>query len=616
MKSEFVEETLAKIKQSIQSDVFIDVEKSKVELKDLSTKGDWKSLHETICAFLNTDGGIVICGVRERNKKYSFTNFNRNNESNLIDLHSKFFYDDTDKFIDLSDRIYFDYESFLDGEIAVIAVYPLSDEEKFLRYDAVYYERKLTQDKVIPASKILQQKEYKIEIEYAKELVKVTDATIEDLSLDKINYYINLLNKEIRNETLKPSHEQAKAFLSKQHFIKEEAVTTLGMLVCGDDPFHFLSSRVEVNCYYDTSDDIGKDKKLFRSDVINLMEDTFRYIWGHIKISRTIREGGKSEPEYPEKLIRETINNALAHRDYTIDNFVTVTVEPNQYIEIKNPGSFKEKIKLVHTETDIAVRRLIPGIPESKNPKLASVLKVFDKIESQGRGMASLVNAALDNVIDLPTYEIKEGNISLKINTGKLVDETIETWLEGFGVYIITKLKSELTFEHKAVLAYFYKSELANRQRLFSVLLTESNNHFIVIDDLKKAGLIVEHPATTEENPVYVLDRVLIKTDFTDEFILLLGNEFIHYDVAARQILNLIYLYSKHNQKALKAAEITPEVYRRLHGKEIVGKIYETLGRKVRNLCNKFEKEGVLTKGAKNDYSFNFDYKSEKTLFQ
>ena len=58
--------------------------------------------------------------------------------------------------------------------------------------------------------------------------------------------------------------------------------------------FHFLGSRVEVNCYYDTSIDIGKDKKMFRNDVINLMEDTFRYIWGHIKINRTIREGGKT----------------------------------------------------------------------------------------------------------------------------------------------------------------------------------------------------------------------------------------------------------------------------------------------------------------------------------
>ena len=275
------------------------------------------------------------------------------------------------------------------------------------------------------------------------------------------------------------------------------------------------------------------------------MEESFRYVWGNIKINRTISEGGKSEPEYPEKLIRETINNALAHRDYSIDNFVTIRVEPNQFIEIKNPGSFKEKIKIVHTETEIEIRRIITGIPESKNPKLASVLKVFDKIENQGRGMASLVNAAIENKIDLPFYEIKDEMISLKIPAGKLVDESIETWLHGFERYIELKIKNKLTYEHKAVLAYFYKSELLNRRRFFTILLSESNNHFNIIDELRRNGVLIKHTASTEQTPIYVLDRDLLKTDFRDELTELIGVRFIGFDQAIKDILNITYLFSK-----------------------------------------------------------------------
>ncbi|MBS1538123.1 MAG: putative DNA binding domain-containing protein [Bacteroidetes bacterium] len=618
MKSELVDEALAIIKKSIQQRTFIDVEKSKVELKDLSGAGKWKSLHETVCAFLNTDGGIIICGIREvvekNNKHYVFNGFDRNTESKLIELHTTF-KDDNNVVVDLSNTVYFDYVPFLEGEIAVVAVYPLSDDKKFVRYNGEYFERKLTQDRVIPPAKIQRQKEYKADLEHARELAILEDAKINDLSLGKINKYIDLLNREIRNETLKPNLNKAKEFLSKQHFLRDSRITTLGMLVCGDDPFYFLASRAEVNCYYDTSSDIGKDKKIFRNDVISLMEDTFRYIWGHIKINRTIREGGKSEPEYPEKLIRETINNALAHRDYTIDNFVTVRVEPYHFIEIKNPGSFKEKIKLIHTETDIPIRRLIPGIPESKNPKLASVLKVFDKIESQGRGMASLINASLENLIDLPYYEIRDGIISLKIPTGELLDEAMATWLHGFEYYITTKLKKQLTEEHRMVLAYFYKSEMLNRQRYFTILLSDSNNHFAVIEQLKIAELIFEHPASSDEIPVYVLDRVLVKTDFTDELITLIGEEYISYDPTAKEILNITYLYSKFNNKALKATEITPEVYRRLHGKEIIAKKYESLGRKVRGYCNRIDREGILLKDTKSAYTFNFNYQTKHHLF-
>jgi hypothetical protein len=55
MKSEFIEENLAKIEHSLQSQTFIDVEKSKLELKDLTSGNEWTSLKETLCAFLNTE---------------------------------------------------------------------------------------------------------------------------------------------------------------------------------------------------------------------------------------------------------------------------------------------------------------------------------------------------------------------------------------------------------------------------------------------------------------------------------------------------------------------------------------------------------------------------------
>ncbi len=121
MKSDFISDTLAKIEESVRTNIFIDVEKSKVELKDLSTGNDWNSLKETICAFLNTDGGIAVCGVRERNKQYTLTGFNRNNESKIIDLHSSF-KDDNGLSIDLMDKIYFDYFPLFGSEVVAIFV--------------------------------------------------------------------------------------------------------------------------------------------------------------------------------------------------------------------------------------------------------------------------------------------------------------------------------------------------------------------------------------------------------------------------------------------------------------------------------------------------------------
>jgi len=422
---------------------------------------------------------------------------------------------------------------------------------------------------------------------------------------------VQLLKRELKTETLKSNLSIAKQFLIKEHFIKNDAVTVLGMLVCGEDPFHFLENRCEIVCHYDTSSHISKDKKIFRNDVIALMEDTVRYVWGHIKITRTIKDGGSAAPEYPEMMIREVINNAIAHRDYTINNFITVTIEPNKYIEIKNPGSFKDQMIVLNAQHEIPIRRIVPGIHESKNPKLATVLRVFDKIESQGRGMASLINFAIDNTVDLPYYEIKDNTIILKIPSGKLVDEEIETWINGFKKYITDQLGKEWHKEHIQVLAYLYKSEKLNRKRYFTILLSEANNHYDVIEDLKKSKLIYEHPLSTENAPVYIVDRVLTKIEFGEEITTIIGEDYRSFDSDAKKILDILYRFTRYNNEALKPVDITPEVYRSKYAvKEIDPKKYESLGRKVRKLCSELcNKEQILVQNDKKEYSFNFYFK-------
>lgn len=611
-------DTLNAIEASIVSHQFRDKENSQIELKSLSNAGEWKSFHETVCAYLNTDGGYIICGIKEKNDKsgYQFTSFDRNNESNLIALHSGLFQDDLALFPNLTDNISFEYIDFMEGCVAVVKVLPLRSDLKYLRYKGKYYERKLTADVEIAVPRINQQKEYKAELEYAKEITIVQNATLKDLSLDKINGYIGLINSGKRNETLKANLKQAKSFLERKHFIKDETITTLGMLVCGDDPFHFLEYRCEVDCYYDRGNDVSNDKQYFKDDVLTLMDEAFRFVWGHIKIGRTYEGGGKSVPEYSEELVREIVNNALAHRDYTINKFITVNIEPSQYIEIKNPGSFKERIKITDTHAKIPVRRLIPGIPESKNPKLADVLKVFEKIESQGRGMSALVNAALDNKIDMPYYDLKDSqHVSLIVPSGKLVDESIKYWLKSFNNYIYRHLRTTLTDEHIQVLAYFRKSEMLNRQRKYTILLSESNNHFNVIVQLREAGLITEHEtASTDENPVYILNRELMKEDFIDELIGIYGEQLLAWPETTKTVLNIVYRYTVYNETAIRPVELTPEVYLKENGKDIDPKKYESLGRKVRKIMNDLRDSKILVNHEKG-FLLNKDYHPENTMF-
>ena len=610
--NDFIGNILSKIETSINSKIFIDVEKEILELKDLSTGQDWKSLKETMCAFLNTNGGYIICGIREREnngiKSYNITGFDRNNESNLIDLNSKTFYNDSKQLVNVPDNIAFEYRSILNFNIAVIHVKPLSEDNKYVSFNHKYYERILTQDKEIIELKLNRHNEYKQELEYSKEISTVENASIEEIEIDKVNQFIVRLNSTLRKETLKKDIDDAKDFLNRKYCL--DKVTILGLLLFGRDPFRYLEYRCEIDCYFETGIDISRDKKYFQNDVLSLVDDAFSFVWGHIKVGRSVLGGGRSEPEFPERLIREVINNAIAHRDYVANKFITIKVNPGSNLSIINPGSFKSKMILSFKDSDVSIRRIVAGVPETRNPKLANVLKTFDKIESQGIGMATLVSVCLDNQIDMPYFDLSNENmISLTIPSGKLLDEEAINWLMSFRGYLTKKLKKNLSTEHEMVLTYLYKSEKLNERRFYTILLNPSNNHFDVLTDLIESKIIKECKTNGNEfTPVYILESELHKSNFNSEIESISGMSIDNLDETKIKILNIIFRYNKYSYQSLKPSMITPELYRVLYGKEINPLTYENLGRKVRNYCNELFLASFLKKKEdKTYYLYNYE---------
>ncbi|MDV7400640.1 hypothetical protein RZS08_55000, partial [Arthrospira platensis SPKY1] len=106
-------------------------------------------------------------------------------------------------------------------------------------------------DHRIKESEIEAQEEFKEETLHARELRIVPAATVDDLDLDRLNEYIQNLNRTVRVETIKPDLAAARPFLERKTFIKDGAVTTLGMLVCGRHPGDHLGFRCQVHGYVD-----------------------------------------------------------------------------------------------------------------------------------------------------------------------------------------------------------------------------------------------------------------------------------------------------------------------------------------------------------------------------
>src|SRR5437016_1222477 len=283
MKIAVVDNTLAKMAELVTQGRFEELETDTLEIKAVppDTTG-WRERHKSVCAFLNTRGGVVILGVREEGtgpaRKYVFTGWQPHAEPNLKEIPKLFTARDGTP-LDLSEAFPPpEIRVFLGGKVALLAVDELPADRKFVFYRGEAYRRIVTGDHKISDADVERQEEYKQEALQARELQPVQGVSVEDLDLDKLNEYIQQLNKVARIETIKADLNSALPFLQRKCFLKEGKVTTLGMLVCGKHPADVLGFRCHVHGYVDVPQEVAQDKQDLADNILPLMEASLGYI--------------------------------------------------------------------------------------------------------------------------------------------------------------------------------------------------------------------------------------------------------------------------------------------------------------------------------------------------
>ncbi|MBI5153780.1 putative DNA binding domain-containing protein [Candidatus Poribacteria bacterium] len=607
---------LDKLAVLIQQGRFEDLETERIEIKPVPpAEAEWREVCKTACAFLNTQGGIIILGIREAgagpDRRYVFTGWREHAEPKLRELPAQF----TDRKgvpVEVLDCFpAMQLRDFLDGRISVVYVDGLPADRKFAFYRGEAYQRLLTGDTRISPSRIEEQEEFKEEAASCRELRAVESMTPEDLDLDKLNDYLTALNRPVRIETIKPDLAAARTFLERKWFLREGRVTTLGALVCGKYPSDFLGFRCQVHGYVDAPQEIARDKQDFADNILPLMESSLSYVLQRILVGVSAERGGQSTPQYPENLLRETINNALAHRDYSINKHAIISIKPGVHVSIKNPGAFRRTLLIEAPDHPIPLRRIIPEA-KPRNPRLADVLRVYRKWEGRAIGMATMVNICLEDGMDLPYYLLSSEEVCLHLCAGRLLDERITHLLNAFDGFIREKMQgAALSAEQQLALAYLIKSEWANEQHRYTILLTPDNNHFAALRGLEVAGLIEKHPAGTPTHPVYVACRTLMAKDCFGELRKLFGDGFDALNQLPKRVLSSVYRFNRFSKLRFPSAKQTAFVlWSEDHPSVQDIKAFDLFYRRVRNAFNNLEKGGFVTKQAPGrGYRLAEDYK-------
>lgn len=569
---------LSKLDRCIRDGSYESLEADWLEIKPVPATGHaWDNIRESVCALLNARGGAVILGIKEEQsprRHFSFTGYTEQNSGNVAALRNSF-QDARRNALDVGDCLLLEVRPLHTGQVAIIRVSALPEDRKFCFYRGVAFERVLDGDEKIPLPRVEEQEERKREMETYRELRPVEGITLADLSLQRINELVLLINQGQSQpiETIKSTLEEAVPFLEKKRFmLKDGQITTLGVLVCAARPEDHLLFRSQMDAFVAVPNVIAQDKKTFRDNILQLMESAHGWALRNIQTGVSPEAGGTMVAEYPDKLIRESINNALAHRDFSLNRPVQITIKPRISLSIRNPGHLPHELILEKPNDPIPVRRIFAN-PRARNPRLADVLKMHSKWEGKGIGMSDLVNSALSNQIDVPHYLFHSADeLSLCIPSGRVLDEAAEAWLDLMDGLIARKTREQpLSTEHRIVLTYVLKSEHANRLGLYTLALTPGNNHFGAIGQLKSWGLIELHSASDRFREVYIVCRELANDDQHGELRSTFGRDFEQLDPLGKQTLNMICLAEKFSRAGgLNAKQVTrllktrlPEEYRR-----------------------------------------------------
>ena len=376
--------TLEELKKLIADD-----EGETVEVKE--TTGQRRDACETLCAFLNKDGGTVVFGVTKKGKLTGQL---------MADTTKRDLFEVFQKFEPAAD-IEVSYVPVDDTHTAIVCHVDGGNRKPYI-YDGKPYKR------VQSSTTVMSQEEYErmllarggFRSEWEDQ--PNPELSLDDLDLDVIR---DTARKAVRVGRLDESVDIENAATLLDHFKLRKNGTLLNgaaVLFGKADRIDYPQLEIKMGWFKGTDQRVFLDNSHVQGNVFKLMDAAMAFCFKHLNLAAWT--SGKierdEELEIPADALREALVNAFAHRSYENRSQTIYLAIYDDRVEIKNPGKFPPDFNLA--------RLYSPPIQHSepRNEKVARVLYLRKSIETWGRGLTRIANEC--NRVGLPVPEVKE----------------------------------------------------------------------------------------------------------------------------------------------------------------------------------------------------------------
>ena len=307
-----------------------------VELKSELTK----EIKKEIVSFANSKGGVIYIGINDDGTVKGLSNAKKDLEalSGMIRDGIK---------SDLSLYTNMEIQNYDGKEVIVLKImdapnkpYYLAD--KGIKSSGVFFRHGNVS---APASD-----------EMIKQLIKNNHDSFENEMSSNQDLHFSYIQEIFKNKNIpfnKTKYKTLKIVNEDNYF------TNLGLLLSDECPFTIKCAIFEGNTKI-----TFKDRREFNGSVIKQLEDALQFLSLVNKMHGTIVKYTRYDVwDYPEYAIRESILNAIIHRNYNFSGSILISVFDNR-IEVVSLGGLV---------SGITINDILSGVSQPRNENLANI---------------------------------------------------------------------------------------------------------------------------------------------------------------------------------------------------------------------------------------------------
>jgi len=245
----------------------------------------------------------------------------------------------------------------------------------------------------------------------------ISEATIDDLSKEAIDFARKQYIEKNKSKESEIQQWDDATFLNKARVAINGKITRTAILLLGkSESDHYLNpAQAKISWILKDKDNVEKDYEHFSCPFILSVNQVQKKI-RNLKY-RYIKDGTlfpEEVEQYDPYIIRESLNNCIAHQDYSLNGKINVVEREDGILVFSNAGKFiPESVEQV-IEADA---------PESRyrNPFLSNAMVNLNLIDTIGSGIKRMYNIQRNKFFPLPDYDL--GKLSVKVTIiGKILD--------------------------------------------------------------------------------------------------------------------------------------------------------------------------------------------------